>query len=134
MKKIDSVCIIDDDPIFVYGARKLMEMADFCDNFLIFRNGYDALEHFKPIIQNKEKMPKIILLDINMPIMDGWQFLDEFVKIHTDLPITIYIVSSSIDPRDKARVNNYSSVSNYIVKPITMKAIKEISRELELSQ
>ncbi|SDB19314.1 Response regulator receiver domain-containing protein [Flavobacteriaceae bacterium MAR_2010_188] len=132
MTKIDSVCIIDDDPIFVYGARKLMEISNFCDNVLIFRNGLDALEHFKPIIERKEKLPQVILLDINMPIMDGWQFLDEFVKIYTDIPSTINIVSSYIDPRDKAKAKRYSEVSSYIVKPISMKAISAIKKDLAL--
>jgi CheY-like chemotaxis protein len=61
-----------------------------------------------------------------MPVMDGWQFLDEFTKIKTDKRITLYIVSSSIDNEDFKKAETYEVVSNYIVKPITMDALKDI--------
>lgn len=132
MKKIDSICIIDDDPIFVFGARRMIEMANLCKSFMIFKNGKDALENLKPLMQAKRALPQIILLDLNMPIMDGWQFLDEFVKIKSDNPVTIYIVSSSIDPNDLKKVKDYNIVSNYIVKPISSDFIKQLTNEISL--
>ena len=130
MKKIDVACIIDDDPIYIFGVKKLIEIANFCESFLIFRNGEEAIINLNKIIQSGEKIPEVILLDLNMPIMDGWQFLDEFVKIETPKLITVYIVSSSIDPRDKDRAKQYENVSNFIVKPITIQSLKRISDEI----
>lgn len=130
MNKVDSICIIDDDPIFVFGARRLIELADICNTFLIFKNGREAIENLRPKIEEQQNIPDIILLDLNMPIMDGWQFLDEFVKIKSGKPITIYIVSSSIDPKDREKVKNYEVVSNYIIKPISQKAIEQIKFEV----
>lgn len=130
MKKIDVACIIDDDPIFIFGAKRMMELSDFCNSFMIFKNGQEALNNLKPIMNSgQEAIPDVILLDINMPIMDGWEFLDEFIKIESHKLITIYIVSSSIDPVDLNRAKRYENVTNYIIKPISLKTLKSIMVE-----
>ena len=127
MKKIDIACIIDDDPIFVFGTKKIMKLANFCNSFMVFPNGEEAINNLKPIIKdNSANMPDIILLDLNMPIMDGWQFLDEFTKIPCQKEITIYIVTSSIDPQDIEKAKNYDKISNYLVKPISTEQLQEI--------
>jgi len=126
MKKIDIACIIDDDPIFVFGAKRMMELADFCNGFMVFQDGRKALDGLSAIVASGNNLPELILLDLNMPVMDGWQFLDEFTKIKTDKRITLYIVSSSIDNEDFKKAETYEVVSNYIVKPITMDALKGI--------
>ncbi len=123
MKKIDIACVIDDDPIFVFGVKKVMQLADICTNFLIYRNGKEALDALTRLISNGGKLPDVILLDLNMPILDGWQFLDEFIKVPVPKKITVYIVSSSVDPKDVLRAKSYSIVNNYIIKPISMKKL-----------
>ena len=132
MKKIDIACIIDDDDIFIYGTKKLMQLTDFCNGFLIFHNGAEALAYLKPVIENGEKAPDVILLDLNMPVMDGWQFLDEFIQIPNSKKITLYIVTSSIDQRDIDRVKQYDAVSNYLIKPINTEQLQEIIHSLEV--
>ncbi|WP_378185543.1 response regulator [Aquimarina sp. W85] len=134
MKKIDLACIVDDDPIFVFGVKKVMELANFCNGFLVFKNGREALDKLKAIISSGSKLPEILLLDLNMPILDGWQFLEEFTKIPSSKKITIYIVTSSVDPQDIAKAKRYELVSDYIVKPISVKRLKEILNEFETSQ
>ncbi len=131
MKPIDIACIIDDDPIFVFGIKRIMQLADFCNSFLIFNNGKEALDNLKMLIYAGEELPDVILLDLNMPIMDGWQFLDEFTGIPIDKQITIYVASSSIDPEDTKKAQSYESVSNYIVKPITVENLKAILEDLK---
>ncbi|MDB9721372.1 response regulator [Winogradskyella sp.] len=131
MSKIDIACIIDDDPIFIFGAKRMMELADFCESFMIFKNGREALNALAPLLISGNDIPEVILLDINMPIMDGWQFLDEFTQIETHKLITIYIVSSSIDPADMNRVDDYKSVTNYIIKPISMEVLRQIMLEMD---
>lgn len=126
MPKIDIACIIDDDPIFVFGTKRIMEIANFCESFMIFRNGKEAFDKLKAIIIADEKLPDLILLDLNMPIWDGWQFLDEFIKIPHVNPITIYIMTSSIDPADIEKAKTYEEVSNYLVKPITMAELQKL--------
>ena len=75
-----------------------------------------------------EALPDIIFLDINMPFMDGWQFLEEYTKIKPTLSkqIVIYVVSSSISEYDIERARNNSNVSDYFVKPITVDTYKTL--------
>lgn len=124
--KIDIACIIDDDPVFVFGTKKIMELANFSSSIMVFHNGHEALHNLKPIIEKGENIPEVILLDLNMPIMDGWEFLDEFIDIPTSKQITIYIVTSSVDPADSKRAEKYDNVSNYLVKPIRSEDLKSI--------
>lgn len=131
MKKIDIACIIDDDPIFVYGAQALMQLTNFCNSMMVFNNGDEALRNLKVLLSAGEQLPDVILLDLNMPIMDGWEFLEEFTKIKTDKEITIFIVTSSIDPNDIEKAKTYSDVSNYIVKPVTAESLEEILESYE---
>ncbi|WP_178983528.1 response regulator [Winogradskyella helgolandensis] len=130
MTKIDVACIIDDDPIFIFGAKRMMELSEFCNSFMVFKNGQEALNNLKPIMNTGEVLPDVILLDINMPIMDGWEFLDEFIKIKSHKMVTIYIVSSSINPIDLNRAKRYENVSNYILKPISLNSLKGILEEV----
>ncbi len=121
MKKIETACIIDDDPIFIYGTKRLMAEVDFCETVLVFENGQDAIDGLNDITAKGEKLPAVIFLDLNMPIMNGWEFLEDFVKIpnHNRIKVIIYIISSSVDPRDLERIKNYKVVNNYILKPIS---------------
>ncbi|WP_281541552.1 response regulator [Maribacter aestuarii] len=121
MKKIESCCIIDDDPIFIYGTKRLMKEIDFCDSIMVYNNGQDALDGLLELSESGQKIPPYIFLDLNMPIMDGWEFLEQFSKIPSNKikKTTIFIISSSVDPRDLEKVKNYKAVNNYILKPIT---------------
>lgn len=129
MPKIDLTCIIDDDQIHIFGMTRILKLHNFSKSYMIFKNGQEAINNLRPIILSGHEVPEIILLDINMPIMDGWQFLDEFIKIDTQTTITIYIVSSSIDPADIQRAEAYERVSNYIIKPVTFDTLKPILEE-----
>ncbi|MGO4912673.1 MULTISPECIES: response regulator [unclassified Leeuwenhoekiella] len=130
MKKIKLACIVDDDPIFVFGIKKMMKLTEFCENFLVFSNGQEALDSLIAIIQKGEDVPQLILLDLNMPVMDGWEFLEEFTKVNPPKEITIYILTSSIDPRDLKRAKKFNSVSNYVIKPITVEQLEDIKSSL----
>ncbi|WP_298541524.1 response regulator [uncultured Aquimarina sp.] len=131
MRKIDVACVIDDDPIFVFGIKRIIKIIGFCNNLLVFKNGKEALDNLKSIISENQNVPDVILLDLNMPILDGWQFLDEFVKIPCRKKITIYIVSSSVDPEDVLRAKSYEEVCDYIVKPVTVEMLKEVLQDFE---
>lgn len=130
-KKIDIACIVDDDPIYVFATKKVMRMAGFCESFLVFKNGKEALESLSAIVLEGSKMPEVILLDLNMPVMDGWQFLDEFTQIQPPQKITIYIVTSSINPEDVERAKAYEDVANYIVKPVSEKSLYDILEDFK---
>ncbi len=128
--KIELACIIDDDKIYVNLVKKIIEIKKLSENLIIFKNGLEALEYFKVILSNmtEDKLPDIIFLDLNMPVMDGWEFLGEFIKIKNnfDKKITLYVVSSSIDPRDLERARSFNLVTDYLIKPIELKKFENI--------
>tara|TARA_R100000935_G_C2774006_1_gene138840 strand:- start:150 stop:542 length:393 start_codon:yes stop_codon:yes gene_type:complete len=130
MKKINLACIIDDDPIHVFGTKKIMQLANICQDFMVFHNGEEALRKLSALVKGGENIPEVILLDLNMPIMDGWEFLEAFTKIPTQRKVHIYIVSSSLSVDDINRAKNMKSVNNYIIKPIALEYIKEIVNDL----
>ncbi|MBU2997006.1 response regulator [Cellulophaga baltica] len=119
--RVDKVCIIDDDPIFVYGTKVILNYnRSFCSNIMVYENGEEALEDLVNELKNEEKLPEVIFLDLNMPIMDGWGFLDNFCKIpNIESQTSIYILSSSINPDDINKSKNYSIVKDFIQKPLT---------------
>lgn len=129
-QKVELACIIDDDKIYVNLVRKIIEIKKLSENLLIFKNGLEALDYFKVILSNmtEDKLPDIIFLDLNMPVMDGWEFLGEFIKIKNnfDKKITLYVVSSSIDPRDLERAKSFNLVTDYLIKPIELKKFEKI--------
>ncbi|MEP2056318.1 MAG: response regulator [Maribacter litoralis] len=128
MKKVDICCIIDDDPIFVYGTKRIIKEVDFAENILVYSNGQEALDGLMNICKADESLPDVMFLDLNMPIMNGWEFLDEFknCKSKKSRKIVIYIISSSVDPRDLERVKDYEQVDTYILKPITPDDLSKI--------
>lgn len=134
MKKIQCSCIIDDDPIFIYGTKRIMEEVQFCEDILIFNNGQEALDAFGELTDSGEALPSVIFLDLNMPIMTGWEFLERFTKIenHNEGQVIVYIISSSVDPRDLEKVGNYEIIHNYILKPFSNKDLENIMEAIEV--
>jgi len=131
--KIKLACIIDDDSIYVNLIKKIIETKKLCDNLLIFNDGKDGIDYFESLLQNftKDNIPEVILLDINMPIMDGWEFIERFTKIKNKFhrQITLYVVSSSINVTDVDRAKSLSSVENYLVKPVNIDELEAIFRK-----
>lgn len=126
MGKIRQVCIIDDDEILVFIVQRLFKQADICSNFLMFENGSEALAGLQEIKSRNQIRPDLILLDLNMPVMGGWEFLSKLPDLEiTDLP-PIFIMTSSIDPRDAEKAKKLDIVSEYIVKPLEEKRIKKL--------
>lgn len=131
MAKIDIACIIDDDPIFVFGAKKMMELANFCEKFLVYKNGDEAINALTAIVKSEKQLPDVILVDINMPVLDGWQFLDKFLQVKVPKKILIYVVSSSKDPLDIEKAKSYKEVNNFFVKPISMSDLVKLIEEVD---
>lgn len=132
MKKINVACVIDDDPIFVRVVKKMMGVADFCNDVQVYNNGKEAVEGLKE--SSTSISPDIIFLDINMPIMNGWGVLDMFESLGLPDGVHVYVVSSTIDPAEIARARSYPFVVDFIEKPITVDIFKDIlAKEVQIT-
>ncbi|SDH74847.1 Response regulator receiver domain-containing protein [Flavobacterium omnivorum] len=120
--------IIDDDKLTVKLMSILISKNKFCEEIQSYNNAQHALEELKKNEFDKVILPDAILLDLNMPIMDGWQFLDEFIELSLKKEIFIFIMTSSIDPADIEKAKEYQIVKDYIEKPITAKKLDAICK------
>src|SRR5690606_2315400 len=107
MKKVSSIFIVDDDPITVFGIKKVLKPVAICDDIQIFQNGKEAFDAMVERIENGQSIPEVIFLDINMPIMDGWDFLEELIGLNLNERIIINMITSSIDPLDYQKWNEF---------------------------
>lgn len=129
MKKFKKVFIVDDDKVFHFIIKKLLLKNNIDTISTFFENGFDAVEELKVKMNSEIDLPDLILLDINMPIMDGWQFLEEFRMIKNQLikaPL-IYLISSSNDIVDVNKAKEYDvEIENYILKPMSLEDVNAI--------
>ena len=132
MNKIHNVTIVDDDKLFAFKTKKAIESTNLVEQIRIFGNGLEFITFLMDSINNHEPLSDIILLDLNMPIMDGWQFLEEFIVLPPRLnkKILVYVVSSSIAEQDIERAKALSSVSDFIVKPVSKDKILHVLKNL----
>lgn len=129
-KKI--IWIVDDDIIYQTIAKKLIQKAGIFVSHSSFFNGKQAITTLNNALEDSsENIPDIILLDINMPVMDGWEFMEELKNItpQIDKPIFIYIVSSSIAIEDRQKSETYADILGYLPKPITVSILTAIASE-----
>ena len=119
--------IIDDDPISVFLTKKVIEKADINAHVLTYDNAINALSLFKKINDINE-IPDVIFLDLNMPIMNGWEFIDHFSKLDEQIKakVTLFILSASDNHNDISRAAKYSFIKRYISKPIRVNQIKDL--------
>lgn len=120
------VCIIDDDPIYQMLAKRLISLNQYSDVILDFRDGNEAYLALKQMHEQGEEMPDIIFLDINMPIWDGWDFLDEIIKLKLQHKFEIYMVSSSTSPHDIEKAESYPFVKRFLTKPLQISDLNSI--------
>jgi two-component system chemotaxis response regulator CheY len=117
-----NLCIIDDDPVSHCIINKLVEFNNLTDHH---SNYLDARRALDDLCDDESELPDAILLDINMPGMNGWQFLDQIEELNGQITeIPIYIFSSSVDPADKIRSAHYHSVKGFLVKPLSVNDLK----------
>ncbi len=128
MTKVSTFCIVDDDEIYQFTTSILLKRTNLVNKIIKFSNGLKAINFLKDEMGNQENIPDILFLDINMPVMDGWEFLEEYQLIKHMMPkeILIYMVSSSIDERDVLKAKSISTLSGYLVKPISGQNITDV--------
>ncbi len=130
MKQINGLFLVDDDNIFNHIHQNAIERVGFAKNIKIFEDPIIALDNLKRISESDpDNFPEIIFLDINMLMMDAWEFMEELNSFPEHVlekckviivrqQVKIYMLSSSVDPHDKEKAQN-PLVSGYITKPLS---------------
>jgi CheY-like chemotaxis protein len=125
------VLIIDDDDIMVFLQRKLIHKSGLAKDPVSFKVATDAIEY----LENEEiNQHFLILLDINMPGMNGWQFLDILKKMKISKNVFVIMVTSSIDCYDKEKAGSYSNVIDFMEKPISFENCNRIKEYVLLKE
>jgi CheY-like chemotaxis protein len=127
-KPLPVVAVVDDDTIYQFTAKRTLQLTQAASDILSFSSAETALAYLKENKTDAGKLPAFLFLDINMPVMDGWMFLDDFEALLPELarPVTVFMVSSSIDPKDVARANAHPRIARYLTKPISMHQFSEL--------
>ncbi|SEG44834.1 response regulator [Flavobacterium urumqiense] len=117
-----TIWVIDDDIIYQIIVNKIIEKSEMFSSISSFKNGKEALDAVTNSFNDNETLPDIILLDINMPIMDGWEFMEGMTLLKPSITkqIIVYVVSSSIAAEDKNKAKTYPDILGYLSKPVNI--------------
>jgi CheY-like chemotaxis protein len=128
VKKLPIIGIIDDDTIYHFILTSIINKNKLAESILSFLDGEKAIQYLTENKMNNEKIPDVLFLDVNMPIMDGWMFIEEYARIKTDITkkTLVFMLSSSANRIDIERADKISEISNYIIKPINLEEVKII--------
>ncbi|QIL77531.1 MULTISPECIES: two-component system response regulator [Hymenobacter] len=110
--------LIDDDYISIFLTTRILQRENFTDTITSFQLPQEALDYLQNALPNQ--VPDVVFLDLNMPIMNGWDFLDALRPLEAQLAgrCSIYILTSSLAPSDKLKAEEYSLVASVINKPL----------------
>ncbi|MBW1654776.1 response regulator [Flavobacterium quisquiliarum] len=134
---LEQILCIDDDPITLMLCKKVISKSSFSHEVITAQNGEEALHHFNTLKYTNDKSkkkPELIFLDLNMPIMGGWEFLDHFTSpdYNTFNSVPVIVLSSTIDPEDLAKAKKYPIIIDFLSKPITIPMLEYLKKKISL--
>ncbi len=131
-RNFKKILLVEDDNIMVVISNKLMKIVGFADEVVSVINGHEAREYLNNSTSPgaAPEMPDLILLDLHMNMMTGWEFLDWYNNWTSNLQHypPVYILSSTISEEDSRKAKNYKQVEGFITKPITVENLDKMSR------
>jgi CheY-like chemotaxis protein len=131
MRKVENVFFLEDDAITCMVLEMYVQKVEQITSSMIFHNGKQCLDVLENIIQNGGDLPHLIFLDINMPIMDGWEFLEATSGILVNKNIPVLMLTSSIDKEDIEKAATYKAVKGFYKKPLSTSLLLEMISNIE---
>ena len=128
--KISTVLLVDDDESTNFLHRRIIEKTGLAERVVIKETGLQALEYLRSMENGVHPQPELILLDINMPVMNGWEFLKEYRQMDAEQQgkIVVVMLTTSINPDDQAKANALGMISDFKNKPLTQAMFTEMVR------
>lgn len=132
MKKLNCILLIDDNPADNEFHKIKIKKADACDHIQVTTGGCEALAYIIKAGEMGQSQiypkPDLIFLDINMPGMNGFDFLEEYHKLDERLKskVVIIMLTTSLNPDDQTRAKNYTEVNDFQNKPLTVEIVREV--------
>lgn len=124
------IYLIEDDVISATVAEFVLKRAFSQVQVQCFSNGQRAFDALTDVLRDGAHLPDLILLDLNMPVMDGWEFLDVFSHLSLHQEISVIVLTSSIHPEELAKLAHYSSVKSYFAKPLDSSTMARVQHLL----
>ncbi|MDQ7947782.1 MAG: response regulator [Pedobacter sp.] len=131
LEKIN-LLVIDDDDINIFIIKKIVEKTGFDIDMVSKSNGQQAIDYIKHTLDTNGKLPQLILIDINMPVMNGWEFIEAYQTLDISAAVDLYILSSSVYENDIEKTKTYASVKGFISKPLSMERLTELIKPLRM--
>lgn len=127
-QKLKCVLLIDDDNATNFLNKWIIERTQTAENIIIKKNGALALEFLTKAINNSFPKPELILLDINMPVMNGWEFMEEYKKLPDEqkAKIVIVMLTTSPNPDHLKKAQSIAEIDGYERKPLNIKMFEKI--------
>jgi response regulator of citrate/malate metabolism len=119
-----NLLLIDDDAMVIFIHQSILESVQLTKKPLVFRHGKEVLDFL--IENNVADTHHLLMLDINMPVMDGWELLDAIQLLDKKANISVIMVTSSIDQADQLKAYRYPQVIDYLIKPIDFESIQKL--------
>ncbi|MBB5636367.1 CheY-like chemotaxis protein [Pedobacter cryoconitis] len=121
-----NLLVIDDDDINIFIIKKIVEKTGYEAKMVAKTNGLMAIDYLKELIESDQILPHLILIDINMPVLNGWEFLDAYEKLGIQNDIDMYMLSSSVYENDIEKAKTYKTVKGFISKPLSIERLVEL--------
>ena len=121
-----NLLVIDDDEINIFIIKKIVEKTGFDIEMVSRNNGQQAIDYVNEIIAQNNPLPRLVLIDINMPVMNGWEFIEAYEALPIQEKVDMYILSSSVYENDIEKTKSYKAVKGFISKPLSMERLKEL--------
>ena len=133
MQKFKSVLLVDDDKATNFLHDFYLKDWGYAENIYTALNGQEALDFLKTNEEFRNNKPSLILLDVNMPVMNGFEFLEEYKTLDPSMKASIVVVmlTSSLHTKDQEKAENQEDLKSFINKPLSKEAIESLMRQLE---
>jgi len=130
-KKLNSILLVDDDNDCNFFHERLIKKMEYAEHVYIVNNGREAIDFLKSKVNGKHPHPDIIFLDINMPIMNGWEFIEEYQKLQDNqkAKVMLIMLTTSLNPDDLEHAKQYKDIKGYKNKYLDKESMSEILKE-----